>query len=46
MAPVKVQGPIANRQLVTVQRITVTEGGQAVVAGNVTTARQQGNAGQ
>jgi len=30
-----------NRQVVTVQHVTVTEGGQAVVAGNVTTGTQR-----
>lgn len=31
-----------NRQVVTVQHVTVAEGGQAVVAGSVTTTRRQG----
>ena len=35
-----------NRQVVTVQHVTVAEGGQAMVAGNVTAARPQGRAGQ
>lgn len=34
-----------NRQVVTVQHVTVAEGGQAVVAGNVTTTKRNGGAG-
>ena len=35
-----------NRQVVTVQHVTVAEGGQAVVAGNVTATGPQGHAGR
>lgn len=34
-----------NRQVVTVQHVTVTEGGQAVVAGTMTTAKRQAGTG-
>ncbi len=34
-----------NRQVVTVQHVTVSEGGQAVVAGTVTTDRRRGDTG-
>lgn len=35
-----------NRQVVTVQHVTVADGGQAVVAGSVTTAKRQGSGEQ
>ncbi len=35
-----------NRQLVTVQHVTVADGGQALIAGSVTTTKRQGSTGQ